>query len=174
MEDNNFRSKKLFKLEEDTCKKFTAECLKGDPVHAIDIDTLFCINGTWYIFEYLKCDSILVNPYTSDPSKYAYNWKKFYTLWQITKQLKGKLFLINYGDKLEYSDMVRVMKVKDIDLNIISSFMKMNYQELKNFRKPYIYYDEDMKMTKEKFSNWLRKINREASCFTLNNEKEQI
>lgn len=168
MENKKFMSKRLFKLEADTCKKFTADCLKGDPVHAIDIDTLFCVNGVWYIFEYLKCDSAFVNPYTSDPSKYAFNWKKFYTLWQVTNHLNGKLYLINYADKQDYAGMVRVMRVKDMDLDILSSFMNMSYQELRAFKKPYISYSEDMKMTKEEFSTWLRKINSEASFFTLN------
>lgn len=162
MESFNNMSKKIFKTEEDTCKKFSAECLKGDPIHAVDIDTIYCVDGIWYVFEYLKCDSEYVNPYTSDPSKYAFNWKKFYTLWLLAKHLNGKLFLINYADKEEYKDMVRVMKVKSLDYNILKSFGKMSYQELRNFRKPYIIYEEEMNMTKEEYSDWLRKINAKA------------
>lgn len=41
MEFFNNKSKGIFKTEEDTCKRFTAECLQGDPIHAIDIDTIY-------------------------------------------------------------------------------------------------------------------------------------
>lgn len=162
MEFFNNKSKGIFKTEEDTCKKFTAECLQGDAIHAIDIDTLYHIDGGWVIFEYLKCDSRFVNPYTSDPSKYVFNWRKFCSLWEITKALKGTLFLINYADKEEYKDMVRVMKVKEMDEKMFKVFEKMTYLQLKNYKTPYITYEEDMKLTKEQFSIWLRKLNAEA------------
>lgn len=38
----------------------------------------------------------------------------------------------------------------------------MTYLQLRNYKTPYITYEEDMKMTKEEFSIWLRKMNAEA------------
>ena len=163
MEFFNNKSKSIFKTEEETCKRFTAECLQGDPIHAIDIDTLYHTKDGWAIFEYLKCDSIYVTPHTSDPSKYVFNWRKFYSLWEITKALNGTLYLINYADKEEYKDLVRVMKVKEMNEKMFTVFEKMTYQQLRNYKTPYITYEEDMKMTKEEFSAWLRKFNAEAN-----------
>lgn len=147
----NNKSKPLAK-NDDACKQFIIESLKGDETHGFDIDSIYFNKGKWYIFEYLKCESKTATPHTSDPKYYARNWKKFYYLYSVTKQLNGKLFLVNYSTREKDENEVRIMEVIGFDLEKaqaysgekIYEYMKLNSKEI----------------TKERFSDELRKFNR--------------
>ena len=55
MESNDF-SKQISKIDDDS-KQMQIDCLKGDPGHGFDIDTIYYVENQWCVFEYLKCES---------------------------------------------------------------------------------------------------------------------
>ncbi len=72
-------SKSLKKATDDV-KLLSMEIMQNEVSGVMDIDTFCDINGEWYIFEFLKCDT--VRPFDSHPNRY---WFKI------------KLNLLNYG-----------------------------------------------------------------------------
>lgn len=127
---------------------FAQEMLKGDPTAAINFDRIQKHPKRGYIiFEYLLCEEEqTVTPYTSHPNRYwNKNSRKFISLWEIAKDLDATLFLVNYaklGTKNE--NEIRIIVVEDIDKN-------------KGIIK-----EESIKTTREKFSEWFRKLNKEC------------
>ncbi|MBQ4119083.1 MAG: hypothetical protein IJD45_01680 [Clostridia bacterium] len=148
---------KPIKKADDNSKSFIMECLSGEDTHGIDVDSLYYYEDCWYVFEYLKCDTI--SPYKSDPKFYPWNWRKFYSLYFLANSLKGRLFLVNYSNRDEDNDKdkVKVMEVIDFDYKKARSYKKnvditpYEYMELKNYE-----------MTRVEFADWLKKINKKA------------
>ena len=78
------KSKPIGKIDE-ASKEFIMELLGEEETHGIDIDSIYYIRGKgWIIFEFLKCDT--VDPYESHPNRYPFNWKKFATLFELSKK----------------------------------------------------------------------------------------
>lgn len=160
-------SSKSIKKVDDASKQFIIDLLAGDKTHGFDIDSIYFYRGTWYVFEYLKCENEHMTPKSSDPKFYPYNWKKFYSLYTITKQLNGRLFLVNYSTRKEDMDEVKVMEVLDFDYDKAKAYSskvhKGAYEYMRLRTKNY---------TIAKFSSKLRKINMESTIPTLFGEKE--
>ncbi|MDE6001564.1 MAG: hypothetical protein K2G96_04525, partial [Clostridia bacterium] len=116
-------SKPISKTD-DASKQMQMDALKGDYGHGIDIDTIYYVEGAWCVFEYLKCDNNDNTPYSSDPAKYPKNWRKFHSLFQIAKQLNGKLILVNYSTRDKDKNEVKVMFVKNINYDLIRNYIK--------------------------------------------------
>ncbi|EAJ2845997.1 hypothetical protein C5533_06050 [Campylobacter coli] len=178
---------KAIKKSDDSSKEFIIQCLKGDKTYGFDIDSVYVYHDTnddkYYIFEYLKCESIKVSPHQSEPKYYPYNWRKFHSLFQLAKKLNGTLILVNYSDgyrqekingqiqtvelpnKDRYKNEVRLLHVKSINYELLQQ-----YENLQN--KPshldYISYSYDQKLTLEEFSTWLRKINTACGSVKIN------
>ena len=154
----NGASKPINKID-DGSKKFIIDCLQGDCTHGFDVDSIYFNEGRWYIFEYLKCENPRMTPHTSDPKYYAYNWKKFYSLYQLAKRLNGRLFLVNYSTRATDGDKVKIMEVIDFD-----------YQKALDFEKPprktgpYEYMTiRDYLLSRDEYSVWLRRLNKTAT-----------
>jgi len=153
---------KLISKSDDSSKIFIIDSLKSNETHGMDVDSFYFVDSTWYLFEFLKCDSDYVNPHTSDPKRYPWNWKKFHTLFYLASQLGGKLILINYSDKERNKHMVRMMVVEKFNYEILRDYIN---NPSKYYRKPveYMIYSYDKQMTKDEFSEWLINFNNKAS-----------
>lgn len=150
-------SKKISKAD-DASKKFIMECLKEDDTFGFDIDSIYYVNSTWHLFEYLKCENEYMNPHTSNPKYYPWNYKKFLSLYKIKEKLDGKLYLINYSDRAKDQNMVKMMEVIELDEDKLNEYIQA---EKKPKRLEYLILDE-RKMTKKEFSDWLRDLNSKA------------
>jgi len=151
-------SKPISKTD-DYSKQFIIDCLNGDNTHGFDIDSIYFYDGKWCLFEYLKCESKNVTPHTSDPKFYAYNWRKFYSLYALASELNGRLILVNYSTRESDGDLVKVMEV-----------LSFNYEKAKAYNNEKVYEYMKLKETRMKraeFSQWLRKINRNAEMPTF-------
>ena len=125
---------KTIRKAEDPAKRLMIELLEGKDGHGIDIDVLFYHEHYgWTVVEFLKCDT--VKPTRSHPNRYWFkNWRKFVTLWEVTKKLDGKLFLVNYSDdKSDRSLIIEVLELEK-DNGITKQRCKsLNWQELKRW-----------------------------------------
>lgn len=172
-------SKPLGKSD-DSSKEFIIQCLGGDKTYGFDIDSVYIYqnntNNKYYIFEYLKCDSVHVTPYTSDPSKYPYNWRKFHSLFQLTKKLGGTLILVNYSNGYDsqmkelpnkeiYKNQVKMLFVKDIDYKAIKQY-ESSHPKPKHLN--YLIYSNIKLLTLEEFSNILRRVNNKCGNVKIN------
>lgn len=157
----NDPSKPISKIDEDS-KQMQIDALKGDQGHGFDIDTIYYVEGVWYVFEYLKCESDYVTPYSSDPARYPWNWRKFHSLFQIAKQLNGKLILVNYSTRDKDKNEVKVMVVKDINYDLIRDYIKSNDPRK---RVEYIEYEKIYKFSFDEYSDWLRQLNAKSEVF---------
>ncbi len=153
----NSLSKPIGKSD-DSSKEFIIDCLAGNSTGGFDIDSIYYVDSVWYVFEYLKVENPYVTPHSSHPRRYPWNWRKFYSLWNLTQKLAGKLFLINYSDRKQDSNEVKVMEVEDFDLKKIQDFMSdykqgnyCDYMKLK-----------ERNMTKKEFSEYLIELNNRA------------
>ncbi len=144
------KSKVIGKVD-DSSKQFIIECLDNDKTGGFDIDSIYKVKDRWILFEYLKCDTM--PPEKSDPKYYPYNWRKFYSLYSISKELNADLYLVNYSYEDEWKNQVKLMKVTDFDLEKAKS-NKNKHCEYMKFKSTVL--------TKQKFSDWLRKINKDA------------
>jgi hypothetical protein len=128
--------------------EFVKEILDGDPTCAINFDRLQKHPKKGYIiFEYLLCEEDQkVNPHTSHPNRYWHkNSQKFISLFQVSKDLPGILVLVNYAKKgTKHDNKVKVIVVKDIDVS------------------KGITDSKETNMTRDKFKNWFRKLNKEC------------
>lgn len=159
----NEHSKQISKVDDDS-KRMQIECLKGDSGHGFDIDTIYYVGNQWHIFEYLKCESEYVTPHSSDPNKYPKNWKKFHSLYQVAKGLNGCLILVNYSVRDKDKNEVKVMKVKDLNYELIEAYEKIPIQKRpRNLQ--YISYEWEMKMTLDEYSDWLRDLNKKSKIY---------
>lgn len=128
--------------------EFVKEILEGDATCAINFDRLqkHPIKG-YIIFEYLLCEEHqYVTPHTSHPNRYWHkNSQKFISLFQVSKDLPGTLFLVNYAKKgTKNDDKIKVIKVLNVD------------------NEKGIIDEEIWDMTREKFKKWFRDLNKEC------------
>lgn len=126
---------------------FVKEILDGDPTCAINFDRIqkHPIKG-YIIFEFLLCEEAqTVNPHTSHPNKYWHlNSRKFIALFQVAQDLNATLYLVNYAKKgTKHEGKVKVIEVIELNENGIQR-------------------EDSWNMTREKFANWFRKINKES------------
>lgn len=170
----------------DDSKLFQIRCLaqgltkeeqqgKGIDVETVyyskDVDTNGNIKSDamkYFVFEYLKCQSELVTPWTSNPNRYKPNWRKFYTLYVLTTKIGGQLVLVNYSDGQyqngdavpeEYKNQVKVMYVSHIDKTVLDRLSVMSNEELKTNKEQYIFFSEVKEMTFEEYAKWLIQMN---------------
>ena len=127
---------------------FVKEILKGEHTCAINFDRLQKHPKKGYIiFEFLRChEDQSVTPWTSHPNRYWYkNKQKFISLFRVAQDLNATLYLVNYAKSgTLHADKILVIRVDEID-------------EEKGITK-----EKSWKMTKEKFSERFRKLNRES------------
>lgn len=160
---NVYKSSKPINKPDDASKLFIIQSLKGEETHGFDVDSIYFCEGQWYIFEYLKCDKETETPYTSDPKKYPWNWKKFYSLYVLAKHLNGKLILVNYSTKKNDYNLVKLMEVVSFDYDKAKAYDKTihkgHYEYMKlNCRKT----------DRTKFANYLKNINRRSTLPNIN------
>lgn len=118
-------SKPLVKTDDDA-KALIIETLSGDHTGGMDIDSIYLVGKTYYVIEFLKCDT--VRPFDSHPKRYWYKSKqKFISLWNIAQKLEGVLYLVCYEDSRE---QFKVIKVDDLDTTGITKerVKKWNFQ----------------------------------------------
>ena len=142
---------KPLKYEDSSAFEFVKELLSGDVTYAINFDRVQWDTdyGGFVIVEFLLCDEKQfkydVTPYTSHPNRYfSKNTMKFNFLWELTKKLEAKLYLVNYSKKgTEYEDQVLLMDVEEI-----------------NGKSSPPVITKDTKMTRNDFSDWFRVLNK--------------
>ena len=127
---------------------FAQEMLNGDPTYAINFDRLqYHPQRGYIIFEFLLCDEAqTVSPLTSHPNRYwQKNSQKFLALFNAAKVLNATLYLVNYAkDGTKHAEEIRAIKVFEID-------------EAHGITK-----EESREFTRQQFSAWFRKLNREC------------
>lgn len=128
--------------------EFVKEILSGDPTCAINFDRLQKHPEQGYIiFEYLLCEEDQkVTPHTSHPNRYWHkNAQKFISLFNVAQDLPAKLYLVNYAKKdTKYTDLVKVIRVDKVDrINGITE-------------------EKSWDMSRSKFQEWFRKLNKEC------------
>ena len=109
------------------------ESLEGNVTGGFDLDSIYKINGVYYVLEFLKCDT--VRPNDSHPKNYWHkNKQKFISLWEITEKLKGKLFLVNYEDSREQFKVIRVLELNDSGI-VREEIKQWNFDKFKEWFK---------------------------------------
>lgn len=132
------QSKPIGKTDDDA-KKVIIEALEGNLTGGFDIDSIYLIKDTYYVLEFLKCDT--VSPVDSHPNRYWFkNSQKFISLWRITQKLEGKLFLVNYEDSREQFKVIKVLELTD------SGIKK----------------EKSWNWTFEQFKEWFQELNKRA------------
>jgi len=97
---------------DDSAKQLIIEALEGQNTGGFDLDSVYNVRGTYYVLEFLKCDT--VRPFNSHPRRYWFkNKQKFLSLWDITKKLEGRLYLVNYEDSREQFKVIRVLELNE-------------------------------------------------------------
>jgi hypothetical protein len=128
--------------------EFVQEILEGDVTCAINFDRLqFHPTKGYIIFEYLLCEEAqVVDPHSSHPNRYWHkNARKFISLFKVSKDLPGKLILVNYAKKgTKHEDKIKVIEVLEID-----NFKGITKEKVTN-------------MTRDSFKAFFRKLNKEC------------
>lgn len=124
----NIMSKPIRKTD-DSAKQLIIEALEGNQTGGFDLDSVYFIDGIYYVLEFLKCDT--VRPNKSHPNRYWYkNAQKFISLWNITRKLDGLLYLVNYEDSREQFKVIKVLELSGT--GIIREISKeWNFQQFK-------------------------------------------
>ena len=123
---------KAFDPMKDTFKKL----MEGKDAKFMDLD-LFTYNTKvgWVLIEWLRCDT--VPPRASHPSRYLHkNWRKFWQLYNMARDLNGRLYLVNYNEQGEEFKLMRVRR-----------------------SSPKVIETDDEVMSREQFKTWLHKLN---------------
>ena len=127
--------------------EFAKEMLSGDETAAINFDRLQKHPTKGYIiFELLLCEELQkVTPYTSHPGRYWHkNSRKFIALWNVAKDLKATLYLVNYAKRgTKSEDEILLIEILGLDESGIKK-------------------EKLTKMTRQKFSDFFRNLNREC------------
>ena len=147
---------------DDSAKLFIKKALKSSETHGFDHDSVYYVQGKYYLFEYLKCESDTVSPHTSNPKYYPYNWKKFYSLWKTACKLNACLLLVNYSDRLKDCNQVKVMYVKGFQYDAIEAYLEKTERGEKGIHCEYLDMEE-FKISFDEYSDYLCKINALAS-----------
>lgn len=126
-------------------------------------------NNQYFIFEYLKCENEYLTPHKSNPKYYPYNWRKFHSLFQLAKKIKGKLILVNYSDgyrqviennttvlkelpnKKQCINEVKVFIVSNIKYDMLQQYEATPYN-IRPKHLDYLEYELDKNFTLEEFS----------------------
>lgn len=146
---DNITSKPLG-IEDQSAFEFVKELLQGDPTYGINFDRIQWNSKEkcYVIIEFLLCDEKQfvrgITPYSSHPNKYfRLNSRKFISLWELSKKLGAKLYLVNYSKKgTKYDNEVLLLEVDDI-----------NPAEVPPVKT------KDTKFTRLEFSQWFRSMN---------------
>ena len=118
---------------DDSAKQLIIEALEGQVTGGFDLDSVYYIEGKYYVLEFLKCDT--VRPYDSHPSRYwRINKQKFLSLWKITKKLDGYLFLVNYEDSREQFKIIKVIDLNADGIQIEEVYL-WNFTQFKDWFK---------------------------------------
>ena len=126
------KSKPIGKGDDDA-KSLIIEALEGNVTGGFDIDSLYLINNTYYVLEFLKCET--VRPNNSHPNRYWHkNKQKFISLWNITKKLEGRLFLVNYEDSRVQFKVIQVLELDNSGI-IEEDVRKWSFDEFKKWFK---------------------------------------
>ncbi len=127
------KKSKPIKKTDDDAKALIIEALEGELTGGFDIDSIYKINGSYYVIEFLKCET--VRPNNSHPNRYWFkNKQKFISLWEITKKLEGNLFLVNYEDSREQFRVIKVIELNQSGI-IKQEIREWNFDEFKNWFK---------------------------------------
>jgi len=161
---------------DDSAKQLIIEALDGHQTGGFDLDSVYLIKGTYYVLEFLKCDT--VRPFNSHPRRYWFkNKQKFLSLWDITTKLEGRLYLVNYEDSREQFKVIRVLEMDES--GIIKEKIKLwNFDEFKvwfqalnnlEIRKEQTHHSKDGKIIREiideqKFISHLPLYSIKAAC----------
>ena len=137
------------------------EMLKNNHTHGFDIDAIYFSGNKWIVFEFLKCDHEYINPHTSSPNRYPWNWRKFHNLYQLSKRLEAELILVNYSDRQHDKHLIKVMVVDRIDYD------KLKSQFDKNMNVPraaidYIVFKKESDLTFDEFKKMFIDLNENA------------
>lgn len=146
---------------DDSAKEFIINILDGDKTRGFDVDSIYYSGGRWKIIEFLKCENENVTPHTSDPKYYPWNWKKFYSLYQVAQVMSGDLILVNYSDRDHDKHEVRIMKVDKFDYDTLRKYVKTNYDDRPDHLE-YMTFSEDEKITYDEFKIRFRQMNADA------------
>lgn len=115
---------------DDSAKQLIIEALEGHETGGFDLDSVYCVKGTYYVLEFLKCDT--VRPYDSHPRRYWFrNKQKFISLWDITTKLEGRLYLVNYEDSREQFKVIRVLDLNEYGI-IKEKVNLWNFEQFKH------------------------------------------
>lgn len=149
---------------DDSSKAFIMKVLETEKTHGFDVDSVYYDKDEkWMLFEYLKCENEFLTPHSSHPSRYPWNWRKFYSLFQMAEKLGGQLILVNYSDRENDMDQVRVLKVRGIDYQQLELYIRMNFKQRQYMKSlDYLTIDSDEKMTFDEYKEWLKGINKNA------------
>lgn len=126
------KSKPIGKIDDDA-KSLIIEALEGNVTGGFDLDSVYKINGIYYVLEFLKCDT--VRPNDSHPRRYWHkNKQKFISLWEITQKLEGMLFLVNYEDSREQFKVIKVLDLNNSGI-VQEEIKKWNFDDFKKWFK---------------------------------------
>ena len=156
---------KILGKGDDSAKIFIKKSLGKYDTHGFDHDSIYYVQGKYYLFEYLKCDNSHMTPHTSHPRYYPNNWRKFYSLWQTSKRLGAYLLLVNYSLRPEDENLVKVMYVKNFDYQKLDKYLDSNEKKC-----DYLIMDE-YKLSFDEFSKYLIALNTLASLPKAENEE---
>lgn len=129
---------KTIKKPDDDGKKLIIDLLDDRVTGGFDVDSIYKIDGKWIVLELLKCDT--VRPFESHPNRYWFkNKRKFLSLWELTHDLKGTLYLLNYEDSREQLLLIKVLEIdktrgitKEEKRKLTFAEAKTWFQELNN------------------------------------------
>ncbi|WP_270978283.1 hypothetical protein [Campylobacter helveticus] len=178
------QTSKTISKSDDTSKEFIIKCLNGDKTYGFDIDSIYLLlnesTNQYYIFEYLKCENEHLTPHQSNPKFYPYNWRKFHSLFQLSKKLGAKLILVNYSDgyktikqdnqlilkelpnKERYLNEVKVFYVSNINYKLLYEYENLDFSQ-KPKHLEYLEYEKIEDLTLAEFSKKLRKLNKKCA-----------
>ena len=131
---------KQLEKTEDGGKALIKELIGQDSTRGFDLDSVYCVNGNYFVLELLFCDTSQ-NPWPRDshPSRYfEQDVQKFVSLWKITNRLQGRLILINYEEthsefklmEVEYCDEAGIKTKDDCVINkkgMMTWFQSLNH-----------------------------------------------
>lgn len=125
---------KAISATDESAKRLIIDALNGENTGGFDLDSVYYIDGQYIVLEFLKCDSSYpsVTPYTSHPNRYWFNKQKFISLWDLTRKLDGRLFLLNYEEPY---NRFRCMEVTSLDpqKGIENTDAMWNYDQFKKW-----------------------------------------
>ena len=121
----------------DDMMNLISDVLNGENTYGFNVDSVYCINGLYYVLEFLCCDS--VSPAKSHPSRYwKKNRRKFLSLFELTQKLGGRFILVNYETSHTDFKVMELVKATEDGCETIG----------------------DKVMNREEFDVWFKSLNR--------------